>query len=246
MKISVCMAAYNGQKYIEKQIGSIVNQIEKNDEIIIVNDCSTDNTAKIIYKCNDSRIKVISNEQNLGVVNSFHKAMKYAEGNLIFLSDQDDIWMPYKVQKIKQIFLGNPDVTLVVSDAQIIDESDRIINESFFKLRGEFNSGILSNLVKNKYHGCTMAFKKEMLQLYLPFPKNIPMHDMWIGMINSIYGKTFYMDEPLIQYRIHSENTGRGITNHTSIIQMITWRIIMLKNIVEKILQTKSTYIENK
>ena len=97
MKISVCMASYNGSKYIKNQIQSILIQLNNKDQLIIVDDCSIDNTLQIIKNFKDSRIKLIKNNRNVGVVATFQKAMKFAKGDIIFLSDQDDEWLDNKV-----------------------------------------------------------------------------------------------------------------------------------------------------
>ncbi|BAY12874.1 glycosyltransferase family 2 protein [Calothrix sp. NIES-2098] len=246
MKITVCMAAYNGDKYIQLQILSILEQLRDEDELIVIDDCSSDNTTKIIESIKDSRVKLIKNEINIGVIKSFEKALNNVTGNLVFLSDQDDIWLAGKVQNFLEVFQTYPDITLVLSDAQIIDDNGQIIGDSYFQQRGKFVEDPLSNFIKSKHHGCTLAFRQEMLNFFLPFPTDIPMHDIWIGIVNGIYGKAFYIDEPLIQHRRHSNNTGRGAFAHAGILQMITWRFALAKNIVNLLLKQKTIKNLNK
>lgn len=231
------MATYNGQQYIKNQLQSILTQINQDDELVIVNDASIDSTVFIIKEFQDSRIKLIENKINLGVVKTFERAINNAIGDIIFLSDQDDVWLPNKVEKILEVFQKYPDITLVLSDAQIIDSEGQITADSFFKIRGRFVADPLSNFIKSKYHGCTLAFRREMLEVFLPFPADTPMHDIWIGIVNGIYGKAFYIDEPLIQHRRHSSNTGRGMFNHAGIIKMLKWRFVLAKNIVNLLLK---------
>lgn len=228
MKITVCIAAYNGEIYIEKQLQSILSQIDANDNIVIVNDCSIDQTLDIIHQIKDPRITVINNEVNVGVIKSFEKSIAHALGDIIFLSDQDDIWMAGKVAEIVNIFRSDKDVTIVATDAMFIDEQDKVIGESFFKKMGRFRSGWLQTLIKNRYLGCTLAFRKEMTEYILPFPDNIPIHDTWIGMVNDIYGKSYYIDKPLIQYRRHSSNVTsmKGSTAWTA----LKYRLNLLKS----------------
>jgi glycosyltransferase involved in cell wall biosynthesis len=180
---------------------------------------------------------VIRSSINTGVVKTFERAINNATGDIIFLSDQDDVWLPNKVEKILEVFQEYPDITLVLSDAQIIDSEGQITADSFFKIRGKFVADPLSNFIKSKYHGCTLAFRREMLEVFLPFPADIPMHDIWIGIVNGIYGKAFYIDEPLIQHRRHSSNTGRGMFNHAGIIKMLKWRFALAKNILALLLK---------
>jgi glycosyltransferase involved in cell wall biosynthesis len=231
MKSSVCMATYNGSKYLSIQLDSILSQLEDADEIIIVDDASTDNTCEIINSYQDKRIKLIRNESNIGVVKTFEKSISNAKGDIIFLSDQDDIWLPSKSKRIQEIFNTYSDITLVLSDASIIDEHGVKTHDSFFQIRGSFQAGTLSNIIKGKHHGCTVAFNRRILKFILPLPSDITVHDTWIGIVNSIYGKAFYIDEPLILHRRHSTNTGRGLTNRSSILQMLVWRFFILKNL---------------
>jgi glycosyltransferase involved in cell wall biosynthesis len=239
MKISVCLASYNGSKYINKQIESILYQLRETDELVIVDDNSSDETVKIIEDFKDPRIKLINNVFNLGVVKNFERAINNATGDIIFLSDQDDVWLPNKVEKILEVFQKYPDITLVLSDAQIIDSEGQITANSFFKIRGKFVANPLSNIIKNKYHGCTLAFRREMVEVFLPFPANTPMHDMWIGIVNAIYGKVFYIDEPLIQHRRHDNNTSRGHLGNAGIVQMIKWRLTLVKDIIYLLIKHK-------
>ncbi|MBO1044066.1 MAG: hypothetical protein AN481_02535 [Aphanizomenon flos-aquae LD13] len=237
MKISICMATYNGYQYVKNQLQSILNQIDEEDEIIIVDDASIDNTLFIIKEFQDSRIKLIENKINLGVLKTFESAISNSTGDIIFLSDQDDVWISNKVEKILEVFQKHPDITLVLSDAQIIDSEGRITADSFFKIRGKFVANPLSNIIKNKYHGCTLAFRREMLEVFLPFPADIPMHDMWMGIVNAIYGKVFYIGEPLIQHRRHDNNTSRGHLGHAGIVQMIKWRLTLVKDIINLLIK---------
>jgi glycosyltransferase involved in cell wall biosynthesis len=176
---------------------------------------------------------------NLGVVKNFERSINNATGDLIFLSDQDDVWLPNKVEKILEVFQKYPDITLILSDAQIIDSEGQITANSFFKIRGKFVANPLSNFIKNKYHGCTLAFRREMIEVFLPFPANTPMHDMWIGIVNAIYGKVFYIDEPLIQHRRHDNNTSRGHLGNAGIVQMIKWRLTLVKDIIYLLIKLK-------
>ena len=97
-KISVCIATFNGEKYISSQLDSILNQVVPVHEIIISDDMSTDNTIEIIKNCNNPIIKIFINKERLGVAKNFENAIKHANGDFIFLCDQDDIWLKNKTQ----------------------------------------------------------------------------------------------------------------------------------------------------
>ena len=130
----------------------------------------------------------------------------------MFLSDQDDLWLPKKVETVLDAFAHDPAVMLVASDAMLIDEDGSKIGDSFYAKRGRFRAGLWSNLLIGKFHGCTMAFRATLLQNALPFPPGrLVHHDTWIGCVNAVIGgKTRYIAEPLVAYRRHSTNvTGR-------------------------------------
>lgn len=201
--VSVCIATYNGSNFIREQLASILPQLNENDEIIISDDSSTDQTLEEIKFFNDSRIKVFEGQKFKSPIFNFENAIKHANGRTIFLSDQDDVWLENKVSIMLNAL---SDHDLVVSNAFIGDDELRIIRDSYFDWRGS-KQGILKNLIKNSYLGCSMAFDRKILSRVLPFPKNIPMHDMWIGMITEIFYKPIFIPDKLMIYRRHGGNT---------------------------------------
>ena len=200
--ISVCIATYNGEKYIKEQLDSILCQLGAEDEIVISDDGSTDKTIEIIKKYTNNRIKLLSGNSFKNPIFNLENALKKAQGDFIFLADQDDVWLENKVQVCLK-HLQNADV--VVSDSKIADEKLNIMCESFFK-KNNSQKGLLNNLRYNSYLGCCMAFKKNILKKALPFPKDIPMHDIWIGFVADLFYKSFFIAQPLILYRRHSKN----------------------------------------
>jgi glycosyltransferase involved in cell wall biosynthesis len=230
VKISVCLTVYNGEAFLQSQLQSILRQLRATDEVVIVDDASQDASAELLQNMADNRVRLYRNEHNLGVLASFAKALELAQGDILFLSDQDDLWLPGKVDKIMEVFSLNPGVTLVASDAQIIDAGGSIIADSFFTRRGRFTTGVFRNLIQNNYMGCTLAFRRLMLDHFLPIPQDVPMHDMWFGIVNDIYGKTYYIDQTLIAYRRHNKNLSpaRGV----SFIQKLRWRWYLGKNLL--------------
>jgi glycosyltransferase involved in cell wall biosynthesis len=228
------MASFNGSKYIVCQLESILMQINFDDEIIVIDDASTDDTIYKIKNLKDTRVKLFQNTDNVGVIGSFERAIRLAQGELIFLSDQDDEWLPNKVNKILNAFSENHEITLCLTDANIIDGDDDVKENTYFQRRGKFERGVVSNILKNKYLGCAIAFKKSLVVDILPIPHTIPAHDMWIGLINEIYGKTFYIDEPLFHYRRHSENVSS--MTHANIITMVRWRIMLVYQLAKRVI----------
>jgi glycosyltransferase involved in cell wall biosynthesis len=228
MKISVCMATYNGERFIREQLASILGQLVDGDEVVIVDDASTDGTLSIVESFGDERVRIIKQPSNRGVLRTFNRALEGASGDIIFLSDQDDVWHADKVMKISRAFSSRPDVSLVISDSHIIDGSGNVTAETRFK-SGKFHPGPWQNFVRNRYLGCAMAFRRSLLQYCLPFPSDVPQHDMWIGIVNQLIGKTCFIDEPLMSYRRHDRNISPA--KHASIGQMIRWRWALGKNL---------------
>lgn len=196
------MATYNGASYIKEQLQSILLQLSPLDEIVISDDSSVDNTVDIIKAFGDPRIKLIEGQLFKSPIFNIENAIKHATGEYIFLADQDDVWTKDKMEKTLQL-LHKCD--MVVHNCTIVNDALEVTNESFFNLNGS-GKGLIKNLVKNSYLGCCMAFRREILDQALPFPKNIPMHDIWIGMIAELFYKSCFWDEPLVLYRRHGYN----------------------------------------
>ena len=210
--ISVCLASYNGERFIEAQLKSIVDQLSDADEVIVVDDASTDTTCERVLAFRDERIRLIRHEQNTGVMRTFEEAIRLATKSLIFLADQDDVWNSDKVRTVVGKFLANPKLMLVTHDATLVDENGAVLQPSFLALRGGFSSGFWSNLWRNRFCGCTLAFRSELCNEILPFPHKYGLlHDMWIGIrCTWIKAPINYIDRPLMLYRRHSATaTGR-------------------------------------
>jgi GT2 family glycosyltransferase len=206
--ISVCMAAYNGERYIVAQLQSILSQLAVEDEVIVVDDASTDGTRDRVRSLRDCRIQLIEHSRNLGVSRTFEDAIRKVKNSTIFLSDQDDLWVADKVSTVLHAFRQHPEANIVVSDAALIDDKDAPVEPSYYARRGRFRSGVLANVFRCSYLGCTMAFRSSILPKILPFPTGADvLHDVWIGTLNSLTdGKTLYVDRPLVLYRRHECN----------------------------------------
>lgn len=225
--ISVAMATYNGEKYIKEQLDSILKQLNNNDEIVISDDGSTDNTINIINSYNDKRIRIIEGPHK-GVKQNFANAINKCKGKYIFLSDQDDIWEVNKVNAVLEIF-KKENCTLIVHNASIVDNAMKELSpSSTFKWR-KSKKGIIKNIYKNSYIGCCMAFDRKIKNSILPIPDDIEMHDQWIGLIAEKKGKSTFIKDKLIKYRRHGENSS-DMTHHP-ILKMIKNRITLIKEL---------------
>ncbi|HEY1803790.1 MAG TPA: glycosyltransferase [Terracidiphilus sp.] len=210
-RVSVCMAAYSGAKFIEAQIGSILCQLAPDDEIVIVDDCSQDDTVSRILQMRDSRIRLFVHEKNEGVVATFEDALRCATGNILFLSDDDDLWAPNKVERVLQEFERHPEAQLVASRVALIDERGQALPDDRVNRYGRFLPGFWRNIIKNHYQGSAMAIRAAFLGRVLPFPRGkLFLHDAWIGTRNDAHGgKTVFINEPLVYYRRHSQNSSQ-------------------------------------
>ena len=219
--VSVAIATFNGQKYIKEQLESILKQLSENDEIIVSDDGSTDNTIEIVKALKDKRIKVYSGPKR-GVKQNFANAIEKCHGKYVFLCDQDDIWLDNKVRIVLDTF-EKEKCTCVVHDAQVFDsDKNEVIIESFYRFRNS-KPGIVKNIIKNSYIGCCMAFDRTIVNKLLPIPDKIEMHDQWIGIICEKYGKSIFIDSILLKYRRHSSNVTS--MKHHSAFRMVYNRV---------------------
>ena len=229
-KISVALAAYKGENFIEEQLSSILTQLKPLDEVVVSDDFPEGKTKEVVMKLagNDTRIKYIAGPGK-GLIMNFENAIKHCTGDFIFLADQDDVWLPDKVEKVTEKLLSGAD--LVLHNAMVTDSHLKVNDTSFFASHGT-KTGYFNNLVKNSYMGCCMAFRKELTEKILPFPENLPMHDQWIGLIAEKTGRVCLEEKPLILYRRHGGNMTGG---KTSLKQKIMWRISIAQEIRKRI-----------
>lgn len=226
-RISVAMISYQGAKYIEEQLDSILEQLGAEDEVVISDDGSTDGTREILqaYQARDTRIRLLEGPK-AGVKANVENVLRACEGAYIFLADQDDIWMPKKVERVMATF-EEKQAGLVIHDAIVTDGACKeVVLESFYSLKGS-GSGTLKNIWRNTYIGCCMAFKRDLLKEILPIPSYIEMHDQWIGVINDMLGLgTCFIPDKLLKYRRHGNNAS-GMS-HYGVPKMIKNRLCFI------------------
>lgn len=232
--ISVCLATYNGSVYVGEQLRSVLAQLGPDDEVVVADDGSTDDTLAVIARLGDSRLRLLDGGGRLGVVKNFERALREARGDTIFLCDQDDVWLPGKVERCLEAL---SDCLLVVTDCAVVDGELKPLSPSFFR-QHHSRPGVLHNLWKNTYLGCCMAFRRELLQIALPFPNRIPMHDMWLGMIAEIHGGTCFVPEPLLLYRRHGGNASDAAGRSTArFSKMIADRVFLASLVAARTLR---------
>ena len=214
--LSIALCTYNGSKFLREQLQSLANQTLLPFEVIVTDDCSTDNTISIIREfAKVLNIKTFANDFPLKVTKNFEKAVSLCSGDIILMCDQDDIWHPDKLAKISQYFQDNPNQLAVFSDADLVDEKGESLNKNFwsvvrfheFQIQ-QFKEGNVVELLLagNRTAGCMMAFRKELIEKIVPFPTHIPLmiHDNWITIVAAMMDSFGLIDEKLISYRQHS------------------------------------------
>ena len=231
-KVSIVMCTYNGEDYLVEQLHSIAEQTHAPDELIICDDGSVDNTIQIEEQFSKEAsfpVRLYHNKQRLGPTRNFEKAISLSNGELIFLSDQDDIWMPQKIDNISQVFMNNMDAGYVFSNALIVDKMARPMGYTMWESIGfikhqrkQYKQGNqLAVLLKhNVVTGATMAFRAKLKNTILPIPDQW-LHDEWIALLaSSMAIPGIFIEMPLIHYRQHSSQFVGGRKH--SFIEQVT------------------------
>ncbi len=218
-QIDVLMAVYNGHRYIEPQIESILNQTHRNIRLIIRDDSSKDKSQEILrhwQKKHYQKIQVIYSETNLGIIGNFEELMKESKAPYVMFADQDDVWRVDKaartLAKMQELERENPgeQPLLVHTDLRVVDKELREVAPSFWDYAGLFphrKATLGRQITQNNITGCTVMINRPLLEMAMPIPKNsIVMHDWWLGLVASAFGKIGIVPEQTILYRQHGAN----------------------------------------
>ncbi len=237
--ISVCVATHNGEKYIHQQLSSILSQLSPEDEVIISDDRSSDDTLSIIRSFDDARITILHHTPSTAkfkidyATRNFENALNHSKGEIVFLADQDDVWFPNKIETVMAA-LDNADI--IMSDCTTTDPNLNIISKSYYQTERKFKQSILANIWKPAFLGACMAFKRDVVEKSLPFPPHGVGHDLWLGIIGLKHFRFTFVNEPLIYYRRHSDTvTDGGKDNNTSLWFKIKYRLYVLYAIVSRL-----------
>jgi glycosyltransferase involved in cell wall biosynthesis len=214
--LSIALCTYNGSTFLREQLQSLAIQTLQPFEVVITDDCSTDDTISIIQEfSNRLNIKIFANELPLKVTKNFEKAVSLCTGDIILMCDQDDIWHSEKLAKISQYFQDNPNKLAVFSDADLVNEQGKSLNKNFWSAVRfhepqiqQFKDGKVVELLLagNRTAGCMMAFRKELVEKIIPFPTHIPLiiHDNWITIVVAMMDSLGIIEDKLISYRQHN------------------------------------------
>jgi len=203
--ISIVLATYNGEKFLAKQLDSLFNQTYQNVEIIAVDDYSNDNTLNILnnYATKHDKFKVIQNERNLGYVKNFEKGFLLANGDYIAPCDQDDIWLPQKIE----VLLNNiNDYPIAYCNSEFIDSEDNLIGDNLGDRTNfsDFDSPLMY-VIGASAPGHAMLIRKDIVMNAMPFPV-LFSHDNWLGFVATFSGSLKFVDQMLVHYRRHDSN----------------------------------------
>ena len=239
--IDIIMATYNGEKYIKEQLDSIFSQTVTDWRLIVSDDCSRDKTVAIVkeYQKNfPEKIILVENKKPSGSAqNNFFNAVKYATADYIMFADQDDVWLPRKIEETFRVMqslelkYGTNIPLLVHTDLKVVDESLNIINESIFDMqkmdwqRCSFNNLLVQNIVT----GCTILGNKKLFSYLQTIPQHAVMHDMWLALIAAAFGQIGFLNKSTILYRQHGKNAN-GAQNVRSLAYLV-YRIFNSKEL---------------
>jgi len=206
VRVSVCMASYQGAQFIEEQISSILDELGPYDELVIVDDASPDNTVQVINAFPDTRIRLIQSAKNAGYVRAFESAIGASRGEFIFLSDQDDLWIPGRVDRMLEALRG---AGMVATNFAMLGGGPR---PWIPPLNPSMDSRSISNLFGvlvgyRAYYGCGMAFRREMVPIVTPIPPYVrESHDLWFAICGNIAASIVHLEEPSLLRRLHDQN----------------------------------------
>lgn len=231
IRASICMASYNGSSFITEQIESILHQLGSNDELVIVDDASTDETRQLIRAFTDSRIRLIEPSKNQGYVRSFEQAVLASQGAFILLADQDDIWIEGRLERMLEALVRDH---VVATNFDVLGGGPR---PSISPLRSQDSGRRAANLAGiligyRAYYGCGMGFRREFLEMFAPVPPYLrESHDLWIAICGNVVGSIRHLDAPTLLRRIHGENaTPEG---WRSLGVILGARVVLLRLLLE-------------
>lgn len=255
--VSIAIATYNGERFIRQQIDSILSQSIQDFEIVVCDDNSHDETVNILrsYSIKDSRIRLFTNNENVGFKRNFERAISKCKGEYIALCDQDDIWMPNHLQTLLNIIGDYP---MACGNALFIDENGSSLGVSLSERENLSNfpspgldQAYTITFYRSAFQGASMLMKKSFCERCMPIPEKVEFHDMWFCLLGCFSGGISYTYEIINQYRMHGSNvTGYRISprNKSEDVIYILFRKkswIRRKNMLEEMIRDDNHYIDN-
>lgn len=210
MRFSVCMATYNGARHVERQLRTILSELGPDDEVVVVDDCSSDDTVAVIQGIRDRRVRVLQNDRNRREVYSFSRVLLEARNDVIFLADQDDLWVPGRVAVMANE-LEKSGADVVTSNFDWMDDAEVPVDIPYDGVRASASRRHLRNVAdifigKTNYFGCAMAMRREFVAVVAPIPDFVESHDLWIALASNLYRTNLHLDDRTLRKRKHAGN----------------------------------------
>lgn len=221
VRVSVCMATYNGERFLRPQIESILQELEPQDELVVVDDASTDGTLAALASFADPRIRVHARSDNRGYVRTFEEALELSTGDVVLLSDQDDVWVPGR----RALFVSALETSAIAASNLVLLGSDEPLPNPLtrrpWRLRADRSRQGVRNALRilagmAPYYGCAMAIRRDVVDRVLPFPAYLDeSHDLWLALFGNAHRTMTHIEAPTIRRRVHDANASpsrpRGI-----------------------------------
>jgi glycosyltransferase involved in cell wall biosynthesis len=229
VRVSVALASYNGARYIEEQVRSILAELGDDDEIVVVDDASTDDTVDVLRSIGDPRIRLFPRSENRGYVRTFEEALGCTRGEYILLSDQDDVWIPGRVGRLLKELQHR---LIAASNLEFLDSGDRPGWSFKASATGRWRRNLLIILSGTSgYYGCGMAMRRRALQLVTPFPPYLTeSHDLWLAIAGNLAHSIGHVEEPTLRRRVHGDNATPD--RPRSVPAILRARVMLLRSIV--------------
>lgn len=236
MMVSVCLATFNGEMFVIEQVKSILSQLQDGDEIVVSDDGSQDRTLSLIGSLS-TKIRIVAVDRIGGVVPNFERAISTAKGDILVLCDQDDVWLPGRIELIRDALTR---ADLVVLNGQVVDVNLVPRGITVFE-SVNMRVGFVSNFIKNSFIGCCMAFRRDLRDRIIPFPKGVPWHDWYIGLVAELVGKVERSDVVTLLYRRHGANFSQtGEKSDHTLMQKIAMRWFVLRAVIIAVCRRKT------
>lgn len=237
LRVSVCMAVYNGARWLRPQLESILSEIADGDEVVIVDDASRDDSVSVIESFADPRVRLVRQNVNRGYVKTFEHAMSLASRDVVFLSDQDDVWVVGR-REVLVAALSQADV--VASDLVLLDSGGPLphpltrrpwrLGQSHHLVRPRRQLAIWAGVAP--YYGCAMAMRRDFLSVILPFPAFLTeSHDLWIATAANAAGRLRHVSHATVRRRLHDDNTSPSRPRGP--IAVIRARVMLIRCTIE-------------
>jgi glycosyltransferase involved in cell wall biosynthesis len=224
MKVSVAMTLYNGASHLKEQLDSLASQTRPPDELVVCDDCSTDDSANIVREFASNvtfPVQIHVNASNRGEMLNYEKAVSLSTGDVIFFCDWDDVWMPHKIEQMEGVFRQSPEVGVAQCDGLVTDEQLRSLGREWrlcgFNRRAQrlLEQGIFRGLLSAPFAGHGMAFRSRFKHIVLPFPVKYIEPSTWVGTLVGCYSNVALVKEPLVKYRRHGKQLSAGLLELT-------------------------------